>query len=54
MGVKQTVLPDSQPLTVVFTVVAQLYGPKANETETGAPPFNQTWRGKKLSLDINL
>ena len=35
MGVTQTVLPDGQP-TVAFTVLAQLGGPKANETEMGA------------------
>ena len=36
MGVKYTVLPDGQSQTVAFTVLAQLCGPKANETEMGA------------------
>ena len=36
MGVTQTVLPDGQPPTVAFTVLAKLCGPKANETEMGA------------------
>ena len=38
---KHTVLPDGQPPppTVAFTVLAQLCGPKANETEMGAALF---------------
>ena len=36
MGVKHTVLPDGQSPTVAFTVLAQLCGPKAHETEMGA------------------
>ena len=36
MGVTQTVLPDGKPPTVAFTVLAQLCGPKANETEMRA------------------
>ena len=36
MRVKHTVLQDGQSPTVVFTVLAQLCGPKANETEMGA------------------
>ena len=36
MGVEHAVLPDVKPLTVAFTVLAQLCGPKANETEMGA------------------
>ena len=36
MGVTQTVLPDGQPPAVACTVLAQLCGPKANETEMGA------------------
>ena len=35
MGVNHTMLPDGQPPTVAFTVLAQLCGPKANETEMG-------------------
>ena len=33
MEVKHAVLPDEQPPTVAFTVLAQLCGPKANEME---------------------
>ena len=36
MGVKHTVLPDGQSPTVAFTVLVQLCGPKAHETEMGA------------------
>ena len=36
MRVKHTVLQDGQPQTVAFNVLAQLCGPKANETEMGA------------------
>ena len=36
MGGTQAVLPDGQPPTVPFTVLVQLCGPKANETEMGA------------------
>ena len=36
MGVKCKAPPDGQPTTVAFTVLAQLCGPKANETEMGA------------------
>ena len=41
MGVKDTVLPHGQPPTVAFTVVAQLCGPKAKETEMGAALFTE-------------
>ena len=36
MGLKHTVLQDSQLPTLAFTLLAQLCGPKANETEMGA------------------
>ena len=36
VGVKRTMLPDGQPQTVAFTVLAQLRDPKANETEDAA------------------
>ena len=42
MGVKHTVLPNGHPSAVAFTVLAQLCGPKANETEMGAAPFIKT------------
>ena len=35
-GRKHTVLLDGQPPNVAFTVLAQLRGPKASETEVGA------------------
>ena len=38
MLVKHTVLPDGQPPTVAFTVLAHLCGPKANEMGW-APPY---------------
>ena len=41
MGVKHKVLLDGQPLTVAFAVLAQLCGPKANETEMGAALFSK-------------
>ena len=41
MGVRHTLLPDGQLQTVAFTVLAQLCGPKANETEMGATLFTK-------------
>ena len=41
MDIRHIVLPDGQPSTVVFTVLAQLCGPKANETEMGAARFTK-------------
>ena len=41
-------LPDGQPLIVAFTVLAQLRGLKANETEMGVALFTKNWRGKEL------
>ena len=41
MGVKHSVLRDGQPPTVAFTVLAQLCGPKANETEMDAALFGK-------------
>ena len=48
MGVKHTVLPDGQPPTVAFTVLAQLCGPKANETEMGATLFTKNGEGRNF------
>ena len=50
MGVKHPVLPDCQPPTVAFTVLAQLCGRKANETEMGAAPF--TKNGEGMNFDF--
>ena len=36
MGVEYTLLPDGQPPTVIFTVLAQLCDPKHKRTEMGA------------------
>ena len=40
--VKHTVAPDGQPLTEVFSVLVQWYGPKAEETGLGAALFTKT------------
>ena len=50
MGVKYTVLPHGQPPTVTFTVLAQLCGPKANETETCAAHSPKMVREGTLTL----
>ena len=50
MGVKYTVLPDEQPPTVAFTVLAQLCDPKANETEMGAALFTKNGEGRNFEL----
>ena len=52
MGVKHTVLPDGQPPTVAFTVLAHLCGPKANETEMGAVLFTKG-EGRNFDFDFN-
>ena len=46
MGVKHTVPPDGQPPTVAFTVLAQLCGPNANETEMGVVLFTKNSEGR--------
>ena len=53
MGVKHKVLPDCQPPTVAFTVLAQLCGPKANETEMGATLFTKNGAGRNFDFDLN-
>ena len=40
-GVTHTVLPDDQPPTLAFTVLAKLCDPKANETEMDAILFTK-------------
>ena len=49
-GVKLTVLPGGLPLTVTFTVLAQLCGPKANEAEMGATLFTRSGEGRDFDL----
>ena len=49
-GVKHTVVPDGQPPTVAFTVLAQLCDPKANETDMGAILF--TKNGDRRNFDL--
>ena len=48
MGGTQAVLPDGQPPTVAFTVLVQLCGPKANETEMGATLFAKNGERRKF------
>ena len=48
--VKDTVLPDGQPQTVAFTVLAQLCGPKANETEMGAVLLTKNGEGRNFDI----
>ena len=50
MGVKHTVLPDGQPRAIAFTLLAQLRGPKANETEMGATRFTKNGEGRTLTV----
>ena len=50
MWVKHTVLPDGQPPTVAFTVLAQLCVPKANETEIGAALFTKKGEGRNFNF----
>ena len=52
MGMKYTVLPDGQPPTVAFTVLAQLCGPKANEAEMGAALFTKNGEGRNFDFDF--
>ena len=44
MGVENTLLPIDYLPAVAFTVLAQLYGPKAKETEMGAALFTKMAR----------
>ena len=52
MGVKHIALPDGQPPTVAFTVVAQLCGHKANETEMGTTIFTENSEGMSFHFDL--
>ena len=52
MGVKHTVLPDGQPPTVAFAVLAQLCDPHANEAKMDATLFTNTVRQGIFALSI--
>ena len=54
MGVKHAMLTDGQSSTVAFTVLAQLCGPKANETEMGAALFTKNGEGSNFDVDFEL
>ena len=41
LTLKHPLLPSGQPTAAVFTVLAQLYGPRAKETEVDAVFFNK-------------
>ena len=45
-------LPDGQPPTAAFTVLAYLCGPKAQETEMGATLFTKKGEGRTLPLTL--
>ena len=51
VGMNRTMLPDGQPSTVTFTVLAQLCGSKANETEMGTALFTKTGEERILIFD---
>ena len=53
MEVKYTVLPAYQPLTLAFTVVAQLCDPKANELEMGLTLLSKNGEGRRRSFDFD-
>ena len=46
MVAKHAVLPGGQPSTVAFSVLAQLCGLTANETEMGAALFTKNGEGR--------
>ena len=50
MELKHTVLLDGQLPTVAFTVLAQLCGPEADETEMGAALFTKNGKGRNFDL----
>ena len=52
MGLKNTVLPDGQPPTVAVTVLVQLCGLKANETELAAVLFTKMAKQGILTLTL--
>ena len=45
-------IPDGQPSTVAFTVLAQLCGPKADELEMGAFLFTKNGQGRNFDFDL--
>ena len=46
-------LPNGQSPTVAFTLLAQLCGPKANETEIGTAFFNKNDEGRTMTFLSN-
>ena len=54
MGVKHTALPDGQPPTVAFTGLAQLCGPKTEETAMGAALFTKNCKGRIFGFDFEI
>ena len=50
MGVKHTVLPDGQAPTVAFSMLAQLCGQQAKETEIGALMHQESKNGQRKDL----
>ena len=50
MAAKHKVVPDGQFPTVAFTVLAYLYGPKANETEIDATVFTENDEGRNFEF----
>ena len=53
MRVKHTVLPDGQPSTATFTVLAQLSRPKANEAEMGAALLTKNGERRKFDFEFD-
>ena len=51
---KHTVLPDGHPPTAAFTVLAQLCGPQAGETEMGVTLFAKNCEGRNFDFDTNV
>ena len=45
-------LLDGQPPAVAFTVLPQLCGPKANETDIGATLFTKIVEGRNFEFDL--
>ena len=52
MVAKHAVLPGGQPSTVAFTVVAQLCGLTANETEMGVALFTKNGEGRNFDFSL--
>ena len=48
------VLPNAQPPPVAFTVLAQLRGPKANDTEMSTALFTENGAGRNFAFNLKL